>query len=162
MSRTKKLGWIVLACAITLLGTPPPAALADDAYDAANGAHGHGPGQDAAPPSPDTVSGIWTAIDAEVARLEVTVKSGELSKVHSVAFEIRDLVRALPAKFATLPDAKQKLLGGLVTRVDEHAANLDRYGDSNNAEATRAELDALKSRLGYIRKLYPESLSEAG
>lgn len=152
MTTIRRAQAFALAGAIAVLIPAAGRGYGDDAAESAHAAH-----HEAAQHVPDSISEIWSAIDSEMARLELTVARGELSTVHGIAFEIRDLVRALPGQSGTLPDAKQKLLAGLITRVDEHAANLDRYGDADDVQNTTRELGELNNRLDHIRKLYPET-----
>ncbi len=112
---------------------------------------------------PKDAKGIWKEINYRVAKLEETIKKGELNKVHIVAFEIRDLANALPeASEDIVPNNKRKYLKGYVKRIGQHAKNLDKYGDAGNAGKTKAEFEQFVKRLEYLAKLYPVEIRNAG
>ena len=152
MSTVKWIGIVTLCGAVTLWAAGPVPGIAGEGKHGGEGHHGAGGGE---APRPETVAGIWHAIDEQVAHLDETIAAGKLADVHKVAFAIRDLAKELPEKSTDLPEAKQKLLTGLVERVAEHATNLDTYGDGGKAKETAAEFTQLKKRLDYMRGLYP-------
>ena len=110
---------------------------------------------------PDELPRIWAAVEHRLHRLEDLVADGELDRVHVVAFQIRDLVRAMPAKSGDLDARKQKTVRGGSERVGQVAALLDRYGDAGDKKNTQAQLKRLKSLLGYIEKQYPAHALQA-
>ena len=80
---------------------------------------------------PATSAGIWTAVDQKSAELRKLVTNGSLADVHRVAFSIRDLVAALPAKSTNLPAEKQAAVKTDVKFVATIAGRLDESGDGN-------------------------------
>jgi len=111
---------------------------------------------------PDTAEGIWHAIDEKGEHLAEVIEEGKLSDVHKIAFAIRDLAQALPEVSQELSKAKHKQLEGFVSRIADHAKNLDNYGDNGQQEKTEVEFEQLAKRLGFMRKLYPESMHARG
>ncbi len=112
---------------------------------------------------PNTVPGIWHEIKEHEEELDQIIQSGELSKVHQVAFEIRDLSNALAEKSTELPAAKIANVKSSVERIGEVAGLLDQYGDAGDQEKTQAEFLRLGKLLKFIETQYPESaLKSAG
>src|SRR5207342_2752991 len=68
-------------------------------------------------PVPDSLDGVWQAIDANNADLKAMIENGDLANVHGRAFAIRDLVAALPGKSDSLSADEQEKLDHAVTFV---------------------------------------------
>ena len=68
---------------------------------------------------PNTVAGIWHDVKAHEDELGTLIAGKNLENVHEVAFAIRDLVNALPAKF-----------------VADLAHRLDKSGDAKDQAGT--------------------------
>jgi hypothetical protein len=109
----------------------------------------------AAAASASGAAGVWHEIQEQVGELALLVKRKKLSQVHEVAFEIRDLVRTLPAKSPSLGAAQRKKLAGYVKQVDLTAKLLDETGDANNQKATESHHQHLLQVLQNIKRLYP-------
>jgi len=103
---------------------------------------------------PATVAEIWTKIDAAVAALDQTMASGELDEVHHHAFDVRDLVAALPDHSKSLPSDQLAKVQGSVKFVATLAQRLDAAGDANDKEATQSNIAQLKKVLAGIRANY--------
>jgi len=131
-------------------------ALADE------GGHGVHSLADSKTTIPSDAKGIWSKINSTQKLLEKTVKTGELSGVHKLAFEIRDLAEALPPVSSTfIPENKRGQFRTFLQRIDSEAKNLDKYGDAGNAEKTKKALARFKLRILQIANLYPEEISAA-
>jgi Skp family chaperone for outer membrane proteins len=89
---------------------------------------------------PDTVEGIFKEIHEHHAHLAETVKSKKLADVHHLAFAIRDLANALPAKAAA---DKKTQVQGTVKNIAKLAEDLDASGDANDQAKTEANLKKL-------------------
>jgi len=103
---------------------------------------------------PATVEGIWQAIDQKTAELQTTIRSGKLSDVHHLAFAVRDLVAALPAKLAALTPEQQARVRGSVKFVATLADRLDASGDANDSAATQDNFAKLQTILKSLRSNY--------
>lgn len=159
--KTNYLIAMTLICAAAVWLGMTPESIAGDGHGHEGGHDAHHEAQPGAVGDDDqrTATELWAAIDADVERLRQTIDGGRLADVHQTAFAIRDLVNELSAKSTDLPEAKQKLLTNYVARVDEHAKNLDTYGDVGDAERTAAELGELEKRLWHMEKLYQKPAS---
>ena len=105
---------------------------------------------------------IWKEINRKTESLDKIIDEGKLSNVHKVAFQIRDLAKALPdVSKGIVSEDKQGTLSGLVKRIETHAVNLDNYGDAGQGDKTRKEYELFVKRLGYLAKLYPGDVSGA-
>src|SRR6266700_7496665 len=78
---------------------------------------------------PDTLDGIWKDTHHHHQEIKDTVKAGKLGEVHEHAFAIRDLAKALPSK---IPSEHKKHAEGMVRKVSQLAADLDKSGYANN------------------------------
>lgn len=103
---------------------------------------------------PDTADGILKAIDVKSAELEQIIDAKALDKVHHVAFAIRDLVAALPAKSASLSADKQAKVKGNVKFVATLAERLDATGDANDLPGTQSNYKKLTAVLASIHGNY--------
>lgn len=103
-------------------------------------------------PVPETLEGIWQAIDSKNAELKITVESGSLDDVHHQAFALRDLVAALPAKSSSLSADEQAKLGSEVKFVATLAARLDEAGDAGDRAAAQADYGKLAAVLNGITR----------
>jgi hypothetical protein len=99
---------------------------------------------------PDTADGVWQAIDGKQAELKAAIGRGELGKVHHLAFAIRDLMAALPAKLPGLDDSAKADLQGKVGFVQTLADRLDQSGDAGDHAATQASYEQLAAVLDSI------------
>lgn len=107
---------------------------------------------------PATLPGIWAKVQGEHKELDETIVSGKLSKVHEIAFAIRDYVAAMPALSSKLPSAKLKSLKFEMKIVSRLASQLDEAGDSGDTAKTKALGKRMHVELGKIKNLYPEGL----
>jgi uncharacterized protein YcnI len=96
---------------------------------------------------PDTVDGIFKAIEDHHHKLAETVKNKKLADVHHIAFAIRDLAKALPAKAAA---DKKKQVEGTVNNLAKLADDLDESGDANEQGKTEANLKKLDGLLKVL------------
>jgi hypothetical protein len=96
---------------------------------------------------PDALPDILKEIHTHHDELAGVVKSNQLAEVHHLAFAIRDLAKALPAK--SPPDHK-KHIENLVKKVSQIAADLDKSGDAGDKAATEANLKKLNTALKSI------------
>ncbi len=94
---------------------------------------------------------LWALIAAQQTQLEAVMQTGELAKVHVLAFAIRDHVVALEAKTETSNAAERDKI---VDEIYTSAGKLDEYGDSGNASAVKEEYRKFKQQLQALRALY--------
>jgi len=135
---------------------------AEEGHDDENVQHGSGHDGEEHRVAKDA-KGIWKEINSRVAKLEGIINDGKLDKVHVVAFEIRDLAKALPEVSADIvPDKKLKHLYGYIKRIEQHAKNLDKFGDAGNAAKTEEEFEQFIKRLKHLAALYPDEIHSSG
>lgn len=103
---------------------------------------------------PATSAAILQAVDAQSAALQKLVRDGALADVHHVAFAIRDLVAALPAKSASLPPEKLAAVKGDAKFVATLAGRLDERGDANDRAGAQAEYAKLQKVLAHLHAVY--------
>jgi len=96
---------------------------------------------------PATVEGIFKSIHEYHHHLGESVKGKKLTNVHHLAFAIRDLAKALPAK-ATAD--KKKRVEGTVKNIGKLADDLDESGDANDQAKTEANLKKLDGLLKML------------
>ncbi len=104
---------------------------------------------------PTTVGGIWAEVKEHEEMLAKTIADKKLDKVHEMAFEIRDLVAALPDKSKDLPAEKLAKVKANAKFVADLAKRLDESGDANDQAATEANFKKLQGILKSIESLYP-------
>ena len=103
----------------------------------------------------------WGRVEEARAELDRVVGENNLDEVHEAAFKVRDAVKELPGRSASLPaDARQKL-DAQVRQVERLAGMLDEAGDSNNAKAVHEHHQAMDEALEAIRGLYPAGIMPA-
>jgi len=103
---------------------------------------------------PDTLDGIWKEIHTHHHELQDTVKAQKLAEVHHHPFAIRDLVKALPSK---VPSEHKKHAEGMVKKVSQLAADLDKSGDANDQAKTEANLKKLDALLKDMEDMFGPS-----
>jgi hypothetical protein len=130
----------------------PPEAPAPSAAPAVHEPAAEAANAEAATTIPDSVPAIWQAVDQRNAELKAAVDGGSLADVHHLAFAIRDLVAALPAKQPALDAAAKAKLQGEVGFVDTLAGRLDQSGDANDRAATQANYQQLAAVLGGMTR----------
>ena len=104
--------------------------------------------------APNTIEGIWQAIDAKTAELKRTIDTGALDDVHHQAFAIRDLAAALPARSTSLPADKLAKVRGGVKYVATLAERLDTTGDAKDLVGTKQNYAKLTAVLASLRANY--------
>ncbi len=105
---------------------------------------------EAATAIPDTADATWQAIDAKNVELKTMIASGSLGNVHHLAFAIRDLVAALPAKQPAMTADDQAKLASDAKFVAILAERLDASGDAGDRAAAQADYDKLVAVLNGI------------
>ena len=110
---------------------------------------------------PDTATGIFKEIKEHEEELGKIITDKKLDKVHEVAFEIRDLVNALPDKSKDLAADKLAKVKSNAKFVASLADRLDKTGDANDQAGTEANFKKLQDLLKQIRSLYPDSVSKS-
>ena len=104
---------------------------------------------------PSTVGGIWHDVQVHEEALGRLIADKNLDKVHEVAFEIRDLVNALPAKSKELSADKLAKLKADAKFVADLASRLDKSGDAKDQAGTETNYKKLQGVLKTIESLYP-------
>ena len=102
---------------------------------------------------PTTVGEILAAVDGQVASLEKTIAANELDKVHVTAFEIRDLLLALPAKTSGLSGQGKTTLKSSLGKIKQQADLLDKFGDSKDLAQTKAVFMKFKGEIAKINQI---------
>ena len=103
---------------------------------------------------PETVSGLWQEVKEHEAALGQAIAAKKLDGVHEIAFEIRDMVNALPDK-SKLDAAKMTKLKANAKFVTALATRLDESGDAKDQGGTEANFKKLQGILKTIEALYP-------
>ena len=122
----------------------PPASAAEE--------HGHKEGKATIP---NTVGGIWDEVKEHEEQLGKIISEQKLDKVHEVAFEIRDLVNAMPGKSKDLPADTLAKVKSNAKFVADLAKRLDESGDAKNQAGTESTFKKLQGILKTIASLYP-------
>ncbi len=104
---------------------------------------------------PDTVAGIWNEVNEHEAELGKIIADKKLDQVHEVAYEIRDMVNALPDKSKDLPAEKLVKVKACTKYVADIATRLDASGDAGDQASTEANFKKLQSFLKTIAAQYP-------
>jgi rubrerythrin len=104
---------------------------------------------------PDTVAGIWSEVKEHEEELGRIIADKKLDKVHEAAFEIRDMVNALPDKSKDLAADKLAKVKTNAKYVADIAKRLDESGDANDQAATEANFKKLQAFLKTIEAQYP-------
>lgn len=98
---------------------------------------------------------IWEEIEAKNDQLKSAIEAGQLSRVHEMAFEIRDLVVSLDKELEELETADHASMRAQVSVVSGLADDLDRYGDAGNLGETQTKYEELQEALAIIQKAVP-------
>ncbi len=104
---------------------------------------------------PDNAAAIVAEVKEHEAELGKLIAGKRLDKVHEVAFEIRDLVYALPDKSTDLAADKLNKIKADSKFVASLADRLDKSGDANDQAATESNFRKLQSPLKEIESQYP-------
>jgi hypothetical protein len=111
---------------------------------------------------PDTAAGIWSEVKEHEEQLGKIITDKKLDKVHEVAFEIRDMVNALPDKSKDLAADKLAKVKTNTKFIADLADRLDKSGDANDQAGTEANFKKLQGILKTIEAQYaPEMLKSA-
>ncbi|MBI5024981.1 MAG: hypothetical protein HZC18_08325 [Candidatus Omnitrophica bacterium] len=108
---------------------------------------------------PTTISGIWAEVKEHEEELGKTIAGKKLDKVHEAAFEIRDMVNALPDKSMDLPADNLAKVKSNARYVADIAKRLDESGDAGDQAATEANFTRLQGFLKTIEAQYPGNLN---
>ncbi len=103
---------------------------------------------------PDTAAAIWHEVKEHEEQLGQAIAAKKLDGVHEIAFEIRDLVNALPDKSKLDADKAAKLKSN-AKFVAALAARLDESGDAKDQAGTEQNFKKLQGILQTIESLYP-------
>ncbi len=103
---------------------------------------------------PDTVPAIWAEINKQDADLTAAIQAKKLADVHHLAYNIRDLVAALPDKAPA--DKKARVEGG-AKNVAALADKLDAAGDNSKQADAEAGLKQLDALLKQIKSQFPDA-----
>jgi hypothetical protein len=109
--------------------------------------------------TPDTAAGIWSEVKEHEEELGKAIADKKLGQVHEIAFEIRDMVNALPDKSKDLAADKQAKVKAYAKYIADIAERLDKSGDANDQATTEANFKKLQGFLKTIEEQYlPEQL----
>ena len=105
---------------------------------------------------PDKLPDLWYLVLEKQMKLDQIIAAKELDKVHVAAFEIRDLVQAMPGKTQGFSPESQKKLAESAGRVGDVAKLLDQYGDAADEAKTKDQAARLGTLIKYVESLYPK------
>lgn len=103
---------------------------------------------------PDNAAAIVAEVKGHEAELGKLIAEKKLNKVHEVAFEIRDLVNALPDESTDLAPDKLGKVKTDAKFVASLADRLDKSGDANDQAGTEANFKKLQTILKEIEAQY--------
>lgn len=145
-----KMKWFVIAAVLSVSFAIVGFALAAEEGE-------HKEGKEAIPA---TVTGIWQEVKEHEEELGKIIADKKLDKVHEGAFEIRDMVNALPDKSMDLPADNLAKVKSNARYVADIANRLDESGDAGDQAATEANFEKLRGFLKTIEAQYsPEILA---
>ena len=104
---------------------------------------------------PATIAGIWQEVKEHEEKLGNLITDKKFDKVHEVAFEIRDMVNALPDKSVDLPADNLAKVKSNAKYVTDIAKRLDESGDAGDQAVTEANFKKLQGILKSIEAQYP-------
>lgn len=102
---------------------------------------------------PATVDEIFAIVDEQVVALEKAIAVNELNKVHVMAFEIRDLLMALPEKTSALSTQGKSALISSLNKIKQQASLLDKFGDAGDLAQTKTVLKKFKDEIMKINQI---------
>lgn len=111
---------------------------------------------------PATVSGIWAEVKMHQEQLGKIIADKKLDQAHEAAFEIRDLVNALPDKSMDLSADNLAKVKSNAKYAADIAKRLDESGDAGDQAATEANFEKLRSFLKTIEAQYPPAVLGVG
>ena len=100
-------------------------------------------GQESKIPIPDSVKGIWVAVDAKYKQLTDVLSAKKADEVYTVAEDLEALLKALPGKSANLPADKLK-------RVEGQAKNAGKVLDDLHDAAKDGKYDIAQEKLKIV------------
>ena len=103
---------------------------------------------------PATVAGIWQEVKEHEEELGKIITGKKLDKVHEAAFEIRDMVNALPDKSIDLPADNLAKVKSNAKYVADIAKRLDESGDAGDQAGTEVNFKKLQNFLKVIETQY--------
>lgn len=107
---------------------------------------------------PSTLDGVWHEVKEHQTELETVIKAKQLSKVHEIAFHIRDLVNTMPGKSAKLPAANLSKVKSNAKFLATLAARLDETGDANDQTGTEENYKKFADLLKSVESQYPSDV----
>ena len=140
-----KMKWSVIAVALSVSVAIVGFALAAEEHE-------HKEGKEAILA---TITGIWQEVKEHEEELGKIIAVKKLNEVHEVAFEIRDMVNALPDKSMDLPADKLAKVKSNAKYVADIAERLDESGDAGDQAVTEANFKKLQDILKTIEAQYP-------
>jgi hypothetical protein len=104
---------------------------------------------------PEKLPELWNLVHDKQAALGEIINAKALDKVHVTAFQIRDLILAMPDKSHSLSADNQNKLNESAARVGDVAKLLDEYGDGGDQAKVQEQAARLGKLLTYVESLYP-------
>lgn len=114
---------------------------------------GHGPIAEKKVAVSGTVKEMLAEVDSRITTLEQVITAGELDKVHVIAFDIRDILMALPQKRSDLPAQGQAVLKASLNKINQQAGLLDKYGDAKNLAQTKMVFAKFKEEIEKVKEI---------
>lgn len=137
-----------------------PAKADEHGQSQAHGEHGHAEGK---AEIPATAAAIFDEVDEHLEQLDGVVASGKLGGVHELAFDIRDMLLALPEKATGLSPDNSKALATSLGKIKQQAGLLDKFGDAGDAAQTKVVLSKFKAEIERVKGLVgAKEASDAG
>lgn len=114
---------------------------------------GHEPLAESKVTVPATVEDILANVDLQLSALNKVIMDKELDRVHVLAFEIRDMLMALPQKRSDLPPQGKTALTTSLNNIKQQATLLDKFGDSKNLAQTKKVFTKFEDEIGKIKEI---------
>lgn len=114
---------------------------------------GHGSAPVSQAPLPARAEDILAEVDLRLTALNKVIMAGELDRVHVLAFEIRDMLMALPQKRSDLPPQGKTALTTSLSNIRQQATLLDKFGDSKNLAQTKKIFTKFEDEIGKIKQI---------
>jgi hypothetical protein len=113
---------------------------------------GHEPLAESKVTVPATVEDILANVDLQLSALNKVIMAKELDRVHVLAFEIRDMLMALPQR-SDLPAPGKAALMTSLNNIKQQATLLDKFGDAKNLAQTKKVFTKFEDEIGKIKEI---------
>ncbi|MBX7144515.1 MAG: hypothetical protein K1X79_08710 [Oligoflexia bacterium] len=117
----------------------------------AHDGHEHQDGQAAAEQdmTSQSMESILVNIKGAETEFDSVIAQGKLADVHHIAYRIRDLAAALPAK---VDESRRARVAGTAKNIASVASALDASGDKGDQSATQSNASKMRALLALLEK----------